>query len=249
MSLRSIPLSFVTTSRSARGFTLIELLTGIAIIGILAAIIIPTVGKVRTSARTAQSGSNLREIHRATVLLAEQNRGRFPNADPQLTKPAPHTYYTIWDSANGLPSILYPERAAAVFPSRTTVYAQNAFWDGTVFQSPAVEESATLKISYAPNDRLFNTQWTMKPFFMQSYNPSAVVLYGDVRGTNSLRWQVAPTAAGALNARNGASSDFAQNGRAMVVYLDGHVRSLGAAEAAEFSAGTTTAARRAWGIE
>ncbi len=243
------PIRSNPSSTRHRAFTLIELLTVIAIIGILAAIIIPTVGKVRTSARSAQSGSNLRELQRATLLLAEQNRGRFPNADAQLTKPAPYTYYTIWDSVSGLPSVLYPEKARAQFPSRTTLYSQNTFWDGTVFQSPSVEDSATVKVSYAANERVFNTQWLSKPFFMQNYNPSVVIMYGDARGTNALRWQVQPTDAGALNARNGASGDFAQNGRAMVVYLDGHIRSLDAAEAAEFSAGTTPAARRAWGIE
>ena len=235
--------------RRPRAFTLIELLTVIAIIGILAAILIPTVGKVRSSARTAQSGSNLRELHRATVLLAEQNRGRFPNADRSLGKPAPFTFYTIWDSASGLPSVLYPDKARNQFPNRTTVYAQNAFWDGTVFQSPALEDSATVKVSYAANDRIFNTQWATKPFLTQQYNPSTTVMYGDVRGTNALVFQVAPTAAGALNARNGARGDFTQDGRALVVYLDGHIRSLTAAEAADFSAGTTPAARRAWGIE
>ncbi|EIQ01458.1 prepilin-type N-terminal cleavage/methylation domain-containing protein [Opitutaceae bacterium TAV1] len=59
-------------------FTLIELLTVIAIIGILAAIIIPTVGKVRMSAKRAQCVSNLRQIVVGTLAYANDNRGRPP---------------------------------------------------------------------------------------------------------------------------------------------------------------------------
>lgn len=47
---------------SRSGFTLIELLTVIAIIGILSAILIPTIGVVRKSASKATSASNLRQI-------------------------------------------------------------------------------------------------------------------------------------------------------------------------------------------
>ena len=62
-----------------RAFTLIELLTVIAIIGLLAAILIPTVGAVRASARQAQSISNLRQLGIALTSFAQDHKGSFPS--------------------------------------------------------------------------------------------------------------------------------------------------------------------------
>ncbi len=50
------------SQRKRRGFTLIELLTVIAIIGILAAILLPVLSHVRETARSANCRSNLRQI-------------------------------------------------------------------------------------------------------------------------------------------------------------------------------------------
>ncbi|RRJ96148.1 DUF1559 domain-containing protein [Opitutaceae bacterium TAV4] len=63
---------------ASSAFTLIELLTVIAIIGILAAIILPTVGKVRQSARSAQCLSNLRQIGMAVTLYAVDDKDQYP---------------------------------------------------------------------------------------------------------------------------------------------------------------------------
>lgn len=61
-------------------FTLIELLTVIAIIGILAAIIIPTTTAVRTAAKKAQTKAQFSNWTNAMVLF-KQEYGYFPNID------------------------------------------------------------------------------------------------------------------------------------------------------------------------
>ncbi|AHF91325.1 N-terminal cleavage protein [Opitutaceae bacterium TAV5] len=90
-----LPYAGTQRRRWRAAFTLIELLTVIAIIGILAAIILPTVAKVRETAARATCASNLRQLALATVAFAQDNRGTIP-ARPRgtVSHKAPHAFVT-----------------------------------------------------------------------------------------------------------------------------------------------------------
>ncbi len=75
----------------AAGFTLIELLTVIAVIGILAALMIPVVSTVREQARGAKCLSNVRQIALAAYLYAQD-----------------HDVYVGWEGGTDRKELLFP---------------------------------------------------------------------------------------------------------------------------------------------
>ena len=80
-----------------RGFTLVELLTVIAIIGILVAILIPTVGKIRIAATRSTCANNLRQAALGSLAYASEHKGQLPPL--HQTWPFPHSIVsTEWDT-------------------------------------------------------------------------------------------------------------------------------------------------------
>lgn len=66
------------TGPRRRGFTLIELLVVIAIIAILAALLLPALGRARDKARLVKCLSNLKQVGLAAKLFAMDNGGLYP---------------------------------------------------------------------------------------------------------------------------------------------------------------------------
>lgn len=113
--MRPLP---TTPCRRTEAFTLIELLTVIAIIGILAAILIPTVAKVRNAASKATVVSNFRQIGNAVLMFASDNKDRLPG---------PQTDNAGWSFLSGQ-QLLAPVEVAV---ARTYLHAPFATSIGT----------------------------------------------------------------------------------------------------------------------
>jgi prepilin-type N-terminal cleavage/methylation domain-containing protein/prepilin-type processing-associated H-X9-DG protein len=60
------------------GFTLLELMVVIALIGLLAALLLPVLGKVQHKARATQCLSNLRQLHLGWTLYVAEHDDRLP---------------------------------------------------------------------------------------------------------------------------------------------------------------------------
>lgn len=138
--------SFKKENRTRNGFTLIELLSVIAILGVLSAILIPTVQGVRERGWKADSVSNMRQLYTYLILFANEHHNQFPGAwqsaasypedfeyrvnawwrriDPRETEEEKYGIFAMDD--NGQPTKLYDKALRAQYPDLKSVnYAMN----------------------------------------------------------------------------------------------------------------------------
>lgn len=103
---------------------MIELLTVIAIIGILAAILIPVVGKVRDSARRAACSSNIRQVGMAVIMVAQEN-----NSDriPSMSVADVWIYHLVPDIATTLIEEYELPQEVFYCPGNPT-WIRDSFW-------------------------------------------------------------------------------------------------------------------------
>ena len=80
-----------TVKRTA--FTLVELLVVIGIIALLVAILLPTLNRARRQAAITNCASNLRQIGQASLVYAQNNKGRLPPQE-QFDGSFTHPFWT-----------------------------------------------------------------------------------------------------------------------------------------------------------
>jgi prepilin-type N-terminal cleavage/methylation domain-containing protein len=136
---------------SRRAFTLIELLTVIAIIGILAAILIPVVAKVRQSASQAVSISNMRQIGIGIQAFAADHNDRLPGVYRTLNgQPDPGYSLGGGQSPYATPTL----RTSLGHPDQLGPYIESSvrIVDGTERRYVPLLESPAYARSRPPNE-------------------------------------------------------------------------------------------------
>lgn len=174
----TLPATHAANARRSEGFTLIELLTVVAIVGLLAAITIPVMGKVRDSSRRAVAISQMRQIGLALPLYAAEHRGSLPGPvrmpqgvfydpakpDQLATFLAPYLGVSDLDNAAMVP-VFMPPAVARQMPEAMGLERVNPFVvfiqakQGNAFISPwgdlrANPPSAPMRLAGIPG-RLF----------------------------------------------------------------------------------------------
>lgn len=229
--------------RAQAAFTLIELLAVIAIIGVLAAILIPLTGAVRASARSATCLSNQRQIVGALHLFAADNKGLLPVASresPSSTRWVRDPTFTVY------------------LPMMQRSGSGSGKWENNIFVCPSVVNNAgksgdDLRVTYAASAALYGSneagafgigsgKFTQRRMSTIASPSRTVLLFdgklilADTHTNYSYYWHEV-SADTTLSPQNTVRTHFLHAGSMNVAMVDGSVRGMSHAEFAGMTEG------------
>jgi prepilin-type N-terminal cleavage/methylation domain-containing protein len=161
------PYSRTSLLRRTSGFTLIELLTVIAIIGILAAIIIPVTGKVRQNARRAAAASDLREVGTSLQLYCQENKDILPGPFWSHGNYAGYVYDNSPSSQIGRNLCAYLQPYLSTPVSRNGTWVESFAFKPAAFASLSTTASRANQFAYQVNhnhDATIDPDPAVRPF-------------------------------------------------------------------------------------
>lgn len=223
------------TRSSQTGFTLVELLTVIAILGILAGILIPVVGKVRAAARQSTCANNLRQVGIALNAYIADNRGSLPGYDKIKDKDG--TFYGLnrfasprWWTENGQATRDLSSQLLPYLAMSPAANISNGVVPLLICPAHPTAEPSNPQTCYYMGIRVRKTDDTLARPFAYQGKPSL-----------KLHDIAAPSKAVALfdldapflvslsqGAVSGAPSEPAHGSTRNVLYFDGHVAAIAA---------------------
>lgn len=137
----------LTVNRASRGFTLVELLVATAIIGILAAILLPALARSQEASRRAACQNNLRQAYFAFSMYADENpTGKFPPIKSRDCMGMPDLWNAIFDAEKVFPEYL-DDLDTLMCPSSLAKTTALEEWD----QGPAVSPKWQEHMGYTGN--------------------------------------------------------------------------------------------------
>ena len=205
-------ISLSRPSSRIAAFTLIELLTVIAIIGVLAGIVIPVVGRVQEAARSTKCASNLRQIFGYYMLDVQNNKGRLPAS----------TGGGIW--IQGLPTKFSGAEAKSVgqilsCPDLVDIKGQ-PFIDANIKNQNRPPNTYSINNANLVYDLTASPPGEVTKTLASIVMPARVALAGDANDSDN-----APTYFGGVIGV-GRPPLTPHNGKANIVFLDGHVQAI-----------------------
>jgi prepilin-type N-terminal cleavage/methylation domain-containing protein len=253
-----------SASRRLSGFTLLELLTVIAIIGILAAILIPVLTKVRQTARFSTNLSNVRQWTVACTLHAQDWKGFMPYQgsgsinETSANDVTPFPMIGVLPWWNALPPYIGEKTLAERLNNggKLPRVGENSVWVSPNAELTVAANDWAAFLCYAPA-RSSNTpsssaanRYVANAFKIK--DPSRTVMFAETpHFTRALRNGVpypfvnaiaSPNSTGPFNRNGDDREDGGLRGKAALGFFDGSVRTLTGTQIQAH--GTTTDAER-----
>ena len=192
------------------GFTLIELLASIAIIGVLMAILIPAIGRIKASAQNANCASNMRELGQGLLLFTQDNKGQLPlSIQPDPRKPDDDgtvSWQILMMRQLDVPFAQRGDKSIFICPSHRNTYPQDAYR------------------TYALN--LSGAEPTVDaPRLLSLTNPSQTALLVESRHESGGAGYVSLSRS--INGGSGKHRlDYRHDGQMNIFMADGHIQSI-----------------------